>query len=179
MGKVNWGTSAADIDNAEEFESDFKPYEGPVPPRGVYRVALKQAEKKAFGSGNNGVELLFEIAEPGSSAKAKYNGCPLWFYLVDTETGAGNIKNFMRAIGGSGRNWANTQTSKDDRDRDMVTKFGAIVVKGLTARAETRLETYEGEKRAKIQRFLPKADEPEPGDDSDDSGTSTDDGAPF
>jgi len=178
MGKVSWGTSAKDIDEAEEFESDFKPYEGPTPPRGVYRLALKTAQTKDFSSGNSGIELLFEGAEPGASAKAKYNGCPLWFYLVDTESSAGNIKNFMRAIGGTGRNWANVMTATDDRGREIVTKFGAIIAKGIAVRAETRLETYEGEKRAKIARFLPKADESDSADDSD-TADSDSGGAPF
>lgn len=179
MGKVTWGTSAKDIDEAEEFESDFTPYEGPTPPRGVYRMALKTAQKKEFNSGNSGIELLFEIAEPGASAKAKFNGCPLWFYLVDTDSSAGNIKNFMRAIGGSGRNWANIMTTEDDRGREIVTKFGAIIAKGIAVRAETRLESYEGEKRAKIARFLPKADESDPADDSADSDEVGDGRAPF
>jgi hypothetical protein len=178
MGKVTWGSKAADIDNAEEFESNFTPYDGPMPPRGVYRLKLRKAEKKVFKSGNAGIELLLEIAEPGSSSKSKYNGCPTWFYLVDTDSGAPNIKNFMRAIGGTGRHWVNTHVETDDRNREIVTKWGNIVASGLSVRAELkRGRNNEDEARAEIQRFLPKGEEPEPSDDGEPSASVDD--APF
>lgn len=178
MGKMTWGMSAADIDNAEEFEPTYTPYEGPVPPRGVYRLTLKKAEVKTSSKGNGMVELLLEIAEPGFSEKKRFNGCPLWFYLVDTEGSVSNIKNFMSAIGGTGRHWAATTTTKDDRGRDLVTKFGNITMQGLSVRAELqRGKNQDGEPRAEIRRFLPKGSEPEPG--SDDAGSADGEQAPF
>jgi hypothetical protein len=166
MGKVKWGTTASEVDEADEGEA-FIPYDGPVPPSGSYRLALKRAEVKQFKSGNNGVELLFEIAEPKSSPKARYNGCPIWEYLVDVDTGTGKIKQFMQAIGGTGRHWAATMTAKDDRNREIVTKWGNIVADGLIVRGTTkRGKNNNDESRAELNRFLPKSDEAD--DDSDD-----------
>jgi hypothetical protein len=176
MGKVTWGTKAADIDNAEERESDFTPYEGDVPTPGVYRMKLVRALVDTFSTGNGGLTMLLEIAEPKSSPKSKFNGAPLWERLVDKDTQTFQIKQFMRAIGGTGRHWANTVSKKDDQDREVVVKWGNILADGLIIKAQVKRGSYQGEPRAEVARWLPKADEDE---DTADDGTDSDDGAPF
>jgi hypothetical protein len=178
MGKVKWNTKAAEVDEAEERESDFTPYEGDVPPPGVYRLSLRFAQVFQFSSGNSGLKILAIVDEPKSSAKAKYNGAPIWEQLVDIDTQTFKIKQFMRSIGGTGRHWANTVSAEDDRGNEMVTKFGPIVVEGLKLKAQLRREMYQGDPQAKVARWLPKADESD--DDNGSDGSADDsDGAPF
>lgn len=181
MGKVKWGTSAADIDGAEDRGAEFEPYDGPVPPKNaVLRLTLKWARVTEFNSGNSGLTMLFEVAEPKSSEKARYNGCPIFYRLVDTDTQTFKIKQFMAAIGGTGRHWAATVTQKDDRDNEVVQKWGNVMAQGLVVRAQMGRETYEGEQRAVVNRFLPKREDEEMAEDdaeaSDDSSTEE---APF
>lgn len=176
MGKVKWGTGAKAVDDAEERESDFTPYEGDVPTAGVYRLAARFLRVTAFDSGNSGLTMLWVVDEPKSSAKAIFNGAPIWERLVDTDTQTWKIKQFMRAIGGTGRHWANTVSAENERGDDEVQKFGNIVVAGLRAKALLKRGSYQGEPRAEVARWMPKADESD--DSADDTADSGDDTEP-
>lgn len=179
MGKVKWGTSSKAVDDAEERESDFKPYEGDVPPAGVYRLAARFLRVEDFNSGSKGLNMLWIVDEPKSSAKAVYNGAPLWERLVDTDTQSWKIKQFMRAIGGTGRHWANTVTVTDERDNEAVQKFGNILTEGLRAKALLKRGSYNGAPRAEVSRWMPKSDESEDDSgDGDSDGSSDDDTEP-
>jgi hypothetical protein len=176
MGKVKWNTKASEIDEAEDSGAQFEPYDGPIPPKNaVLRLALKWARVTAFNSGNGGLTMLFEVAEPKSSPKAKYNGCPIFNRLVDVDTQTFKIKQFMSAIGGTGRHWAATVTTKDDRDNEVVVKWGNVMAEGLYVRAQMDRETYEGEPRAVVGRFLPKREDEEMAEDDAEAGDDSTD----
>lgn len=176
MGKVKWNTKGAAVDEVEPDEGPvFEAYDGPIPPKNsVLRLKLKLCYVEQFSTGNGGLKLLFEVDEPKSSPKARYNGCPCWEQLVDVDTQDFKIRQFMDAIGGSGKHWDNTMTQKDDKDREAVVKFGNIKTEGLTVRVQSAQETYQGEKQLKVQRYLPLAT-----DDDSDSGDDSGDEPPF
>jgi hypothetical protein len=183
MGKVKWQTSGSVVDEVEvEDRETFEPYDGPIPPKNtVLRVAVKFARiatgVDAFKSDNNGIRLLLEVDEPKSSPKARYNGCPLFEQLVDTESSAFKIRQFLDAIGATGKDWDNTQATKDENEHWNVTKIGRIKMDGLTLRVQTKREVYQGEEQAKVARFLPIGEEREAqGSGDSDAG---DDEPPF
>lgn len=181
MGKIKWNTKGADVDAVEvEDQQTFEAYDGAIPPKNsVLRLALKLCYVQQFGTGNSGLKMLWEVSEPKSSPKARYNGCPVWEQLVDIDTQDFKIRQFMDAIGGSGKHWDNTMTAKDDKDRDAVVKWGNIKAEGLTVRVQTKQETYENEKQCKVQRYLPLVEDS--GDDfgNEQAAGAGDDEPPF
>lgn len=180
MGKVKWNTKAAEIDEVEEREGEeFEPYDGPIPPKNsILRVKLKWARVVAFGTGSGGLKMLLEVAEPKSSPKAKFNGLPFFENLVDVDTQAWKIKQFMTSIGGTGRHWGATVTVKDDKDNEVVQKFGNILTDGLYIRVRTDRDTYQDELKATVGRYLPKRDEEEAAEDAAESGDDDSDNEP-
>lgn len=157
MGKMSWNVRGDAVDAVEPQEQDetFEPYDGPIPPNNsILQVSLKWARVAEFGSGNGGLKLLMEVAEP-DGPKAKYNGCPLFENLVDVDTQDWKIRQWLDAIGATGKDWDNCVTETDG-DNQVITKFGRVKADGLTLRVQTAVDTYEGEKRAKVRKYLPK-----------------------
>jgi hypothetical protein len=118
---------------------------------------VKWARVTEFASGNGGLKLLLIVNEPEVSPKKRYNGCPLFENLVDIDTQDWKIRQWMDAIGGTGKDWDNCVTEKDDQDNDVIVKFGKVKADGLKVRIQTQQETYDGEKRAKVRSYLSKA----------------------
>lgn len=174
MGKIKWNTKGADVDAVEPGDGPtFEAYDGPIPPKNsVLRVKLELCYVTEFSSGNGGLKMLMKVDEPKSSPKARYNGCPCWEQLVDVDTQDFKIRQFMDAIGGSGKHWDNTMVEKDDKDRQNVTKFGNIKTEGLAFRIQSDIETYQGEKQLRVGRYLPLAD-------NDDNSREDGDEPPF
>lgn len=158
MGKVKWNTSGSEVDQVEVEEREtFEPYDGPIPPNNsVLQVSLKWARVADFNSGNGGLKLLMEVAEPDGSPKAKYNGCPLFENLVDVDTQAWKIRQWLDAIGGTGKDWDGCVSADDGNGNEVITKFGRVKADGLKLRVQTQVEVYEGERRAKVRNYLPK-----------------------
>ena len=181
MGKIKWGTTAADIDGAEERESEFEPYDGPTPLANmVLRCRNQFVRIVDFNSGNKGLYMIWVVDEPKSSEKAKYNGYSFHERIADTPGQDFKIKQFMRALGGTGRHWANTMAAEDDRGNLTVQKFGNIVVsKELRVRVSTSRETYEGEARARINRWLPKQEDEAMAEDEAEANGDDSGDAPF
>lgn len=157
MGKMSWNVKGAEVDAVEPQDSDetFEPYEGPIPPNNsVLQAALKWARVAEFQSGNGGLKLLMEVSEP-EGPKARYNGCPIFEQLVDVDSQDWKIRQFLDAIGATGKDWDNC-VSEMDGNNEVIVKFGKVKASGLTLRVQTSVETYEGEKRAKVRKYLPK-----------------------
>lgn len=175
MPKVKWGVSGSEVDEVEPGE-DFEQYDGPIPPRGIYRVSVKRIEYVKFSTNSKGLKLLLIIDENRKEKKI-YNGCPLWENIVDTEANAWKIRQWLDAIGATGKDWDGTVIDNEN----MVTKFGRIAVDGLMLRVGTKTGTnQDGDKRAEVARFLSKSSAKEEDDNSGDGDDGDDDGeAPF
>lgn len=171
MGKITWNTSAADIDDYEDEGGGY--YDGPVPPPSVYHFAIKEILFKTFASGNKGLRVTLDVDDP-RNPKKQYNGARAWENVVDTEGSTYKIKQFLAAIGATGKDWANMMTDKEN----LVTKIGRIkVTDDMKVRAMTKYGTDQNSnQRMEIAKFLPQADDAS--DDSDDSDDSTGDEEP-
>lgn len=148
-----------DLDEIDDIERDFTPYDGPLPKPGVYNATVRKAEAKESSNGNDMIEAIAEITEK------PYTGCPLWVYVVFAEGFAmQRAKETLLAFGmprkGSPEKWAK-------------------LLVGKSARLRVKLDTYEGEKKAKVTDVLPakKARDADPEDDAADDVTDAADDA--
>lgn len=157
--KVRWAVTSADIDNVEE--DDFEPYDGPTPPKGVYKARIKTAKLTESSNGNNMIRVLL-IVDGKASGKPKYDGAPIWDNVVDTPQTAFRVKQFLAGIGATSKDWA--RTTSDDEGGNL--KIGRIRPEGMLVRLSTKLEEYEGDHNAKVDRYLPPKDE-EPEDEEE------------
>lgn len=102
MPKVNWGISATDVDSYDR-DSQYKPYDGPVPVNGVYKFKVK-ALKFVAGTGTKlpqmriGLELV-----PRNASEKKYAGYYIMLFPPISERTQFRYVPFLDAIGVTGR----------------------------------------------------------------------------
>lgn len=106
MPKANWGISAGDVDDFDR-SSQFTPYEGPIPPSGVYRFHMKfirfiAASGTKFPQLRLGLELV-----PRNREEKKFAGYFQMAFLTVSERTQGFYVPFLDAIGVSGREFEN------------------------------------------------------------------------
>lgn len=167
MGKVTWTTSAADVD---DYEGDGF-YEGPVPPPSVYRMKVVEVLYKTFSTGSAGLRLTLDVDDPRAE-KAQYKGARVWENIVDGEASLFRVKQFLNAIGASGKDWAKTVTDNDDK----VTAIGKVKINDrLYIRAKTKYRTYNGEQQFEVAQFLPLGQDDDDDNDATDSTNDNDD----
>lgn len=104
MPKVSWGVGAADIDNFDR-DSQYAPYDGPIPPNGVYQFLVKVLKHTAGTREKNpqlrvGLEL---VPRNGRKDERKLKGYFIMAFLPVTGKTAFRYVPFLDAIGVSGR----------------------------------------------------------------------------
>lgn len=156
---VKWGTTADEIDEVEVGESEFEPYEGPLPPKNtILTCDVKYAKLAKFASGSKGLKVLLVANDPEDGPKSKYDGLPIWDNLVDVQQNAWKTRQWMDAIGGTGADWVKTTVEDPGGEGAKVLKFGAIRTEGLQVRVQTSIgHNQNDEPRAEVGRYLPKA----------------------
>jgi hypothetical protein len=98
MPKASWG-NIEDADSIWEEELDDYPvYDGELPPKGVYRFALKSLRLKKNKNDDPMLNALLIIDEPAGSKKSQYNGKDVWANLNVTRQGAPWVNNFIAAL---------------------------------------------------------------------------------
>lgn len=175
MPKISWNVGGGHIDDLEPDE-ERTGYDGPIPPRGLYRFALVELEYVKFATGSKGLKLFMRIDETGP--KKKFNGCPVWENIVDVETADFKIQQFLVAIGATGKDWDATVIDK----QNMVTKIGRIVIKeGMHIWATAKLgKNNSGEERLEVNRLIrPRTGDSDEAGADDDGDDSDDDAPPF
>lgn len=136
----------------------FTNYDGPVPPRGLYRVAVKFWKLIHNGSGDPMFKLLMEIAEPEGSVKARFNGYAIWHNANITEKGAPFLNGMLDAFGIPRKAvYASAILLADDGERVVsIGKNNKIKVDGLEVLVNTKREEYpagSGEFSLKVVNF--------------------------
>jgi hypothetical protein len=172
--KVTWSVKGTDVDGMESDE-EYAPYEGPIPSRGVFRLKVQSVEYVKFSTGSKGLKVFARIDDPRSDKK-QYNGCPYWENIVDGESTDFKIKQWLDALGATGKDWDGTVVDKEN----MVTKIGRVdFTRDVYVRATVKKGKDNSEnERGEISRFLRPVAEDASG--SDDSNDSDDDGeTPF
>lgn len=96
MPKATWG----DVEGSpwEDDLDDYPIYDGELPPKGVYRLALRLLRLKKNKNGDPMLNGLVVINEPAGSKKTQYNGYDFWFNLNVTSQGSRWVNNFLSAL---------------------------------------------------------------------------------
>ncbi|UVK63863.1 hypothetical protein SEA_LILYPAD_59 [Gordonia phage LilyPad] len=84
------------VKNGATKEAGIKTYQGPKPPSGSYKCALKQLTIKENRNGDNMLSFVAEIADTGP--RAKYNGFAIFGQQNITDQGAGYVNQLLDAI---------------------------------------------------------------------------------
>lgn len=173
--KVKWGIGD---DEPEAASGEFNDYDGPVPPRGVYRVVLKKLWLTENKNGDQMIKGIAEIAgEKGE--KKQYNGYAIWFNQNVTEQGAPYLKAFLDALGVSWNDFYNKTVVDDDEDNMgfPITKIGSKKIGANELRINAKRAEYppkSGEFKLEPQRFLAAKEDDEDEDGDGDGDTEPD-----
>lgn len=183
MAMIDFGIDGAGKSAGEGFTG----YEGPLPPKGVYRGILKRMELKKTGPqsktpGTPMLFLIFEVKETGE--KSKYNGAPAMANQMITDQGAGYVNQILHAIAGSterGRKleklfWGGkANVVKDEKGKEHINKIGPFVV-GKPGSVELPVavrvdhKTWNNEQQLDIKQWYPAPEE-----DAEDEVVESDD----
>lgn len=161
----------ADVDAAVPFDN----YDGPVPPKGVYKFRIKRPQLVINSKDNEMITFIAEIAEPKGSDKAKYNGAVSFENITPSAKSAQFVNAFLDSIGAN-RNkfWGDGGVvTEDDELPTGIKRIAGKVFEGLTFHAQTKIDRYRPEEpRMKIGAFLApvsaaaEAEDEEPDEDA-------------
>lgn len=107
MPRVRWGIEAGDVDDFDR-ESQYAPYQGPIPPNAVYQWKVKQL-KSVAGSRDKYPQLRIglELEPRKGRDENKYRGYFVMVFLPITQKTNFRYAPFLDAIGVSGREFTN------------------------------------------------------------------------
>ncbi len=115
MPKVKWGITSGDIDDFDR-ESQYKPYDGPIPSNGVYEWTIKKLQYVAATKGKLpqlriGLEL---VPRKGRKEERRYAGYFIMSFPPVSNRTAFRYVPFLDAIGVSGRDFADRTITDED-----------------------------------------------------------------
>jgi hypothetical protein len=132
-----------------EYRDPGEVYSGDMPARGIYNGRLVRLSDHTSGSGNDGLEWVFEITDE------PYAG---WQGYTYTNDDAAAWKEAGILVAG-GIVSADKLDSKGNLTVDLNTTHEKIVKDFGPVRLQVRHETWDEEKRAKLGRVLPPDEE--------------------
>jgi len=147
--KVTWGAfSAEDIDNAPE--STFVPYEGPLPPAGVYGWTVGRMTKTTSKADN---PMLVIVWENDGAKDKKFKGAPVWDRPVMTKQTMFRIRDLCAALGVTSNDFLNKMVADEDGN---ITKIGKLAVEKIHVKAHVvRKPDNNNEMRLEIGKYIP------------------------
>lgn len=179
MPKATWSTDVGDSPWEDELD-DFPIYDGPLPPKGVYRFALKRLQLTKNKNDDPMLKGLAIIDEPAGSKKSQYNGKDVWFNLNVTQQGRPWVNNFLTAlvpenkVDATRKAFWGQKVMVDKSEPPTILSIGAIkIIEGMLISAQCGHKIYNGDTDLDAKRFLrPSNTDPsgaaEPADDDDD-----------
>ncbi len=173
MPRANWGISARDVDDFDR-DSQYTPYDGPIPVNGIYRWQIKKIQHiAATGSKLPQLRIGLELI-PRDKSEKRYKGYFLMAFLPVSNKTAFRYVPFLDAIGVSGRDFE-TRTVMDQEGN--ITKIGGWRNSGSeTIRAEIKDgQDGDGNPRKEIGWMGEDADPAPESDDEDDYDEEYDD----
>jgi hypothetical protein len=179
MPRAKWSIGDDEPDDLEPFSV----YDGPLPPAGVYHVALKRLNLAENRNGEDMLKILVEIRD-GRAEKKQYNGCGVWANQNVTEQGAPFVKSFLTSFGWTWSEFMNKTIleSADERPTAVIGIGKVKIEKEPMGRVQLKRATYQGDAKVEVAQWLPPVEDEgdEPAWDADDQGGSApDDDDPF
>lgn len=171
MPKVNWGIARGTIDRFDR-STQYKPYDGPIPPAAVYRWKMKKVQYvAASGTKNPQIRLGLELI-PRSKEDKRYATYYIMAFLTISEQYPGFYVPFLDAIGVTEREFLSGTITDEEGN---IKKIGNWRNTGnLHIKAQLRDSSDQnGNPKKEIGYIL--ADSEEVIDDEDDSDIDFDD----
>lgn len=165
MPKVNWNISAGTIDDYDRSR-DFKPYDGPIPPAGVYRWKIKKLQYIA-GEGKKhpqlraGLELI-----PRNRDEKRFETYFIMAFMTVSEQWPGFYVPFLDAIDVSENEFRNGTMTDEEGNIKKIGRWrntGDVLVK---AQLKDGVDQH-GSPRKEIGYFMADSGEPVSDDDPD------------
>jgi hypothetical protein len=182
LPKATWGTgndalTAGDIDNAERSQQ-YAPYDGPIPPSGLYRFVIKFIKKGESQSGNPKAQILLELDGSWKPKHKQYDGCPLWDNMPVMKSTGWRVAAFCDAIGATSKDFLSGMIVDEDK---KVTKIGKVgdptgLLVYVNAKHEQAADGYGEQLRLNGAGYVPLDEAPEDEGDEDQSSPSDDEG---
>lgn len=179
MGKVKWGNVGGDqealtADDINSAETGYKPFDGPTPAPGVYRmrISLKQ---QTSSNGNPMINVMGVLVPRGDrKGENKMKGFTAWGRIPVMKSTAFRVRPLLEALKVSATDFL-SKTMTDEEGR--ITRIGKLnLADGVEVLAELRMgkpytNSETGETRPaqlELNTFLPlNEDDDSDGDDSD------------
>jgi hypothetical protein len=151
-----------DSTNAES-SGGYTPYDGPVPPSGLYRVRLGYAKYGKASTGNMMLTVVLEF-DTDNEKKKLFNGYGLWHNMVQLPQTLWRTKEFLNAIGQP------TKLALDyDETTGKVTRIGNARVDKVWLLAKCSDDNSSGERKLKVDALSALPKQPDmPEDEPDD-----------
>lgn len=138
MPVVKFGVGSKAVDAEPE---GFQPYDGPMPPKGIYNVIVKRLRLKKNRNDDWMLNGIAEISEPGDNKKSKYNGYTTWVNQNITEQGSGYVNAMLDGLSGGNRAvrkafWLKGAKTDNDKKTPYILAIGPMKVdqNGMPAR---------------------------------------------
>lgn len=182
--KVRWGggVTAQGIDSVDTSRR-FTPYEGPIPPPGVYRWWMKILRITESSNKNDQIMLGLQLTPRSDMPEQKrYKGYWQVYYIPVMDGTSFRVREFTDMIGVSGKDFISSTVEDDPKTRNIM-KIGRWVNTGkLIIPAALGWGEYKGKERMEITQLIPASAAGEADSDGADDGaddTTPDDEPPF
>lgn len=179
MPKAKWGIGTEEPEELEQFAV----YDGDEPPTGVYPFVLKRLTVKENKNGDDMLNGLVEIRAPKSDKKSKYNGWAVWFNQNVTDQGAPYVKQWLKSLGLTWKDFTNKTVLESDERPCKVVKIGNVKFNDGNEpplRATIKMGRKSGDYPARLEIGQWLAPQEESGDwDGADDGDEPDEDDPF
>lgn len=127
MGQLKHNISAPP-EKLADAKPSFKAYNGPTPPKDIYKGVIRQLKVPAQKNKNGDYMIrgMVEIVEKDGSRKAKYNGYAIWFRQNISDQGAPYVNQMLDSISGGDAKYraAFWKLFVATDENDKVTKIG-------------------------------------------------------
>jgi hypothetical protein len=121
--KVNWGVGADDVDDWDR-DSQYKPYDGPIPPNGVYEWLIKKLQYVAAAGGKlPQLRIGLELVPREGRREKKYGGYFIMGFLPIAANTAFKYVPFLDAVGVSGRDFTQRTITDEDGNIQRIGKW--------------------------------------------------------
>lgn len=182
MGKVRWGggVTAQGIDSVDTSKR-FSPYEGPIPPVGVYRWWLKLCRITKSSNNNDQIMLGLQLTPRSDMPdQQRYKGYWITNYIPILDGTSFRVRDFTDWIGVTGKEFVNGTVDDGSKDRN-IQKIGSWVNTGkLILPAAIGWGEYNGAQRMEVTQLIPASAAAETDDaDADGGDDGGDDEPPF
>lgn len=137
----------------------FEPYDGPTPPKGLYRAIIKSGKITKAKTGRDGIIIVAELEAVKGSNHAQYDGYPAFTRIYFGDEGEEILqtreKQFYKSLGLNPEKGDVSIVCDALEDGGRIKTIGGKKIEGKEVLVDLREETYEGEPRTSSDGIMP------------------------